>query len=114
MALVALDWNNINKYYWDRLAVGNCSFSLKPMSEEKVCRLPLNVKATGFDGITARFVGDAAECIAATISHIVNVSMAQGTVSEKPRAGPTSQEVDSRLTRLHPKHHLQSCGKRCP
>jgi len=40
-------------------------------------------KATGLDNIPARFVKDAAEKIAPSITHIINISIQQGKVPQE-------------------------------
>ena len=58
------------------------AFSLKEVSNESVLKKlkALNPsKATGHDNIPARFLKDSAEIISPQITHIINLSIKQGT-----------------------------------
>jgi len=59
------------------------TFALSTVEVEDVCKMLREVnrsKATGLDNLPARFVSDAAEQIAPSISHIINISILQGKV----------------------------------
>ena len=71
-------------FYSSKGVVPN-NFSFKLVSEVKIFK-HLNClsssKATGLDGIPARFVKDGASIIAGPLSHIVNLSIIQGSVPD--------------------------------
>ena len=76
--------NFVSKYYTAKGVVPN-SFSFSIVSENKILKhlekLSAN-KATGLDGIPARFIRDSASFITGPITHIVNLSIIQGSVPD--------------------------------
>ena len=73
----------LNYYATKGVIPNNFSFSL--VYENKILnylnKLSAN-KATGLDGIPSRFVRDSASCIACPLTHIVNLSIIQGSVPD--------------------------------
>ena len=62
------------------------SFALSVEGEDKICKMLSAIdrtKATGLDNLPARFVSDAAEQIAPSITHIINLSLRLGTVPQE-------------------------------
>lgn len=74
----------VNSFYRNKGVMPN-SYSFSVVSENKVLgylnRLSTN-KATGLDGIPSRFVRDGASIIACPLSHVINLSLIQGTVPD--------------------------------
>jgi hypothetical protein len=74
----------ISRFYSTKGVVNN-NYSFSIVSESKVYKylnkLSTN-KATGLDGIPARFIVDSASLIAKPIAHIINLSLIQGSVPD--------------------------------
>ena len=76
--------NFVYKYYQDKGAKQN-SFKFSPVGEEDILKslLSLNVsKATGLDGLSARFLKDGANQISGAIAHIINLSLYSGRIPD--------------------------------
>ena len=76
--------NFVYKYYQDKGAKQN-SFKFSPVGEEDILKslLSLNVsKATGLDGLSARFLNDGANQISSAIAHIINLSLYSGRIPD--------------------------------
>jgi len=74
----------ISQFYSSKGVLNN-DFSFSLLSEDKVFKYLNNLsknKATGLDGIPARFVVDSAPLIAKPLAHIINLSLIQGTVPD--------------------------------
>ena len=86
--------------FYKEKGVSPCDFKLKAISVDKVQKLlsSLNVtKSVGSDGISARFLKDAADVIAAPLKHIVNLSLKTGQVPsdfKKARVVPLYKKGD--------------------
>jgi len=76
--------NFVFNYYSSKGVVPEC-FGLSIVSENKIFKYLSNLsskKATGLDGIQARFVKNSASVIANPLSHIINLSIIQGVVPD--------------------------------
>ena len=76
--------NFVHKYYQDKGAKQN-SFKFSPVGEEDILKslLSLNVsKATGLDGLSARFLKDGANQISSAIAHNLNLSLYSGRIPD--------------------------------
>ena len=76
--------NFVYKYYQDNGAEQN-SFKFSQVEEEDILKssLSLNVsKATGLDGLSARFLKDGANQISSAIAHIINLSLYSGRIPD--------------------------------
>jgi hypothetical protein len=85
------------------------SFTFNPVNENSIFKLLNKLgsnKATGLDGIPSRFVKDAAPIISGPISHIVNLSIIQGSV-------PDSLKL-ARVTPLYKKSDKTQVGNYRP
>ena len=74
------------KDYFQKLGVRKDSFAFSHVSEEKVLKYFLKLganKATGLDGIPARFIKDNASIVTVPIADIINLSMITGVVPDE-------------------------------
>jgi len=88
------------------------SFSFSLVTENKVLKylnkLSSN-KATGLDGIPARFVVDSASLIACPFTHVINLSLIQGTVPA--RVVPLYKKGDKTVGNYRPVSILSVISK---
>ena len=74
----------VAKFYSAKgVKVNNCSFSL--VSENKVLKYLNKMsadKATGLDSIPAKFIVDGSSLIASPLTHVINLSLIQGSVPD--------------------------------
>ena len=95
--------------YYRSLGVSQNTFGLLPVNNEQVSHMLKSVdktKATGLDNIPARFVSDAAEYIAPSITHIINMSLLTAQV-------PSSMKM-AKVTPLHKKGSKTDAGNYRP
>jgi len=75
----------VSSFYSSKGVIPN-SFSFNLVSETKVLKylqaLGL-IKATGLDGISSRFLKDGSPIIVGPLTHIINISLIQGTVPDE-------------------------------
>ena len=92
------------KDYYQKLGVRKESFAFSLVSEKKVLKYFLKLganKATGLDGIPARFIKDSASIVTVPIAHIINLSAITGVVPDdlkSARVVPLFKKNDSTET----------------
>ena len=68
-------------FYQEKVSTIGENFTLSPVNEEHVLNLITGLnshKATGLDGLPARFVIDSADIICKPLTHIINLSIQSG------------------------------------
>ena len=71
----------VKKFYQDKVSMLGGGFSFTPVSKEHVLKMLIGLnshKATGLDGMPARFIIDSANIICKPLCHIVNLSIQSG------------------------------------
>ena len=71
----------VKKFYQDKVSMLVGDFSFTPVSKEHVLKMLIGLnshKATGLDGMPARFIMDNANIICKPLCHIVNLSIQSG------------------------------------
>ena len=71
----------VKKFYQDKVSMLVGDFSFTPVSKEHVLKMLIGLnshKATGLDGMPARFIIDSANIICKPLCHIVNLSIQSG------------------------------------
>ena len=71
----------VKKFYHDKVSMLVRNFSFTPVSKEHVHKMLIGLnshKATGLDGMPARFIIDSADIICKPLCHIVNLSIQSG------------------------------------
>ena len=71
----------VKKFYLDKVSMLVGDFSFTPVSQEHVHKMLIGLnshKATGLDGMPARFIIDSADIICKPLCHIVNLSIQSG------------------------------------
>ena len=75
----------IDNYYQNKGVKSN-AFIFSPVSEDVISKLMGNLsirKATGLDGLSARFLKDGESVISSPLSHIINLSLRLGCVPDE-------------------------------
>ena len=89
--------DHVRKYYSTVLS-SNDGFNLGKVTEDKVLKILCNLnssKATGLDQLSTRFVKDGSKLIVSPLTHIVNLSLANGNIP--------SDLKSARVTPIHKK-----------
>ena len=71
----------VKSFYQEKVSTIGENFTLSPVNEEHVLNLIMGLnshKATGLDGLPARFVIDSADIICKPLTHIINLSIQSG------------------------------------
>ena len=79
--IVKYGYDIVKKFYQDKVSMLVGDFSFTPVSKEHVLKMLIGLnshKATGLDGMPARFIIDNANIICKPLCHIVNLSIQSG------------------------------------
>ena len=103
-----IKYEKVSEFYKNK-GVTDDKLKLKKMSEDEICKLlnKLNVaKATGHDGLSARFLKDGASIISSPLTYVINLSL---ECSQVPNAFKTAKVLP-----LFKKGDRNNCGNYRP